>query len=121
LEALGWLANERGDMEVAAVAAKKGLKLGTLVEIESTRKASFLRILGSTARIRGDLELAKERYEESLALSRQAGDMRGIAHALITLGWAASTRGDTSTRRYSMRRVWSCPGSWAARNRSAIP
>jgi predicted ATPase/DNA-binding CsgD family transcriptional regulator len=94
LEALGWLANERGDMEVAEVAAKKGLKLGTLVEIESTRKASFFRILGSTARIRGDLEHAKELYEESLALSREAGDMRGIAHALITLGWAASTRGD---------------------------
>ena len=121
LEALGWLANEMGDMEGAEEAAKKGLKLGNLVGIESIRKASFLRILGATARIRGDHEHAEELYEESLALSREAGDMRGIAHALITLGWAASTRGDTSTRRYSMRRVWSWPGSWAARNRSAIP
>jgi predicted ATPase/DNA-binding SARP family transcriptional activator/DNA-binding CsgD family transcriptional regulator len=94
LEALGWLANEMGDMEGAEVAAKKGLKLGNLVGIESIRKASFLRILGATARIRGDHEHAKELYEESLALSREAGDMRGIAHALITLGWAASTRGD---------------------------
>jgi predicted ATPase/class 3 adenylate cyclase len=94
LEAVGWLVNERGDIEGAEAAAEEGLTLSAQAGIESTRKASFLRMLGATARIRGDHERANELYEESLALSREAGDRWGIAHSLITLGSTALMRGD---------------------------
>jgi DNA-binding CsgD family transcriptional regulator/tetratricopeptide (TPR) repeat protein len=94
LVALGWLAQERGDLGRAEAAAEEGLELSAQVGIESTRKASFLRILGTTARIRGDLEQTKERYEKSLALSREAEDRVGVAHSLVILGWAADVRGD---------------------------
>jgi predicted ATPase/class 3 adenylate cyclase len=94
LDALGWLAIERGDMKGVEAAAEEGLELGTQEGIESTRKASFLRMLGATARIRGDHERAKELYEESLAFSREAGDRWGIANALVSLGWAAVVQGD---------------------------
>jgi predicted ATPase/class 3 adenylate cyclase len=94
LEAVGWLANERGDIEGAEAAAEEGLSLSAQAGIESTRNASFLRILGATARIRGDHERANELYKESLALSREAGDRWGIAQSLINLGSTAHMQGD---------------------------
>jgi len=94
LEAVGWLANERGDIEGAEAAAEEGLTLSAQAGIESTRKASFLRMLGATSRIRGDHERATELYEESLALSRETGDRWGIAHSLVNLGSTALIRGD---------------------------
>ena len=94
LEAVGWLANERGDIEKAEAAAEEGLTLSSQAGNESTRKTSFLRMLGATARIRGDHERANELYEESLALSLEAEERWGIAHSLINLGSTALIRGD---------------------------
>jgi predicted ATPase/DNA-binding SARP family transcriptional activator/DNA-binding CsgD family transcriptional regulator len=94
LEAVGWLAIERGEIEEAEIAAEEGLALSVQTGIESTRRASFLRMLGTMARIRGDNERAKELYEESLSLSREAGDRWGIANSLATLGSVAFMRGD---------------------------
>jgi ATP/maltotriose-dependent transcriptional regulator MalT len=56
--------------------------------------ASFLRLLGSVAEWRGDFERATELYEESLALSRAAGDGRRIAWSLLNLGNVSCNQGD---------------------------
>ena len=81
-------------MEGAEVAAEEGLKLGNLVGIESTRKASFLRILGTTARIGGDHEHTKVLYEEGLVLSRELGGAQPLGDSLLALGYEYLLEGD---------------------------
>jgi tetratricopeptide (TPR) repeat protein len=84
LEAVGWLADDQGDIDRAVAAAEEGLSLSAIAEISDA--APFLRILGSAASIRGDHERAAQLYEESLALGREAGDMRSVASSLLQLG-----------------------------------
>ena len=92
LEAVGWLADDQGDIARAVAAAEEGLSLSA--GAENSDAAPFLRILGSAASIRGDHERAAQLYAESLALSREAGDRRSVASSLLQLGNATSERGD---------------------------
>src|SRR5215210_5433569 len=94
LEGVGWLADLQGDIVRAVAAAEEGLRLSTRVKIHSSDKVSFLRILGSAAYVSGDHERAARLYEESLALSREARDERGIASSLLQLGNVSSDLGD---------------------------
>jgi len=94
LEGVGWLADLQGDIDRAVAVAEEGLRIGARVEIPSSDKASFLRILGSAAYVRGDHDQAARLYDESLALSRQARDERGVASALLQLGNVSSDLGD---------------------------
>jgi predicted ATPase len=92
LEAVGWLADEQGDIDRAVAAAEEGLSLSAGTEIIDA--APFLRTLGSAAYVRGDHERAAQLYDESLALSREARDERGVASSLLQLGNVLSDRGD---------------------------
>lgn len=94
LEAVGWLADDQGDIDRAVAAAEEGLRVSARVEIESRVTASFLRMLGSAAYVRGDHDQAAQLYEESLTLSREAGDERSVASSLLRLGNVSSDRGD---------------------------
>jgi predicted ATPase/class 3 adenylate cyclase len=94
LEGVGWLADLQGDIDRAVAAAEEGLRIGARVEIQSSVTASFLRILGSAAYVGGDHERAARLYDESLALSRKAGDERGVASSLLQLGNVSSDLGD---------------------------
>ena len=94
LEGVGWLADLQGDIDRAVAAAEEGLNLSARVKIQSSDRASFLRILGSAAYVHGDHEQAAQLYEESLALSREARDERGIASSLLQLGNVSSDLGD---------------------------
>jgi len=94
LEAVGWLADDQGDIDRAVAAAEEGLSLSSRTETQSTVRASFLRLLGSAAYVRGEYERAARFYEESLALSREAKDERSVASSLLRLGNASSDRGD---------------------------
>jgi tetratricopeptide (TPR) repeat protein len=92
LEAVGWLADDQGDIERAVAAAQEGLSLSAGAEIIDA--APFLRILGSAASIQGDHDRAAQLYEESLALSRRAGNTRGVALSLLQVANVTSERGD---------------------------
>ncbi|MDQ3862341.1 MAG: tetratricopeptide repeat protein [Actinomycetota bacterium] len=94
LEAVGWLADDQGDIDRAVAAAEEGLDIGAQVQLQSSLRASFLRMLGSAAYVRGDHEQAARLYKESLALSREAGNERGVASSLLQLGNALSDLGD---------------------------
>jgi len=94
LEAVGWLADDQGDIDRAVAAAEEGLRLGAEAEIQNSSAAPFLRILGSAAYVRRDYERATRLFEESLALTREAGDEKGVASSLLQLGNVVSDQGD---------------------------
>jgi predicted ATPase/class 3 adenylate cyclase len=94
LEGVGWLADDQGDIDRAVAAAEEGLSLSARVKIESSVTASFLRMLGSAAYVHGNHEQAARLYEESLALSREARDERGVASSLLQLGNVSGDRGN---------------------------
>jgi predicted ATPase/class 3 adenylate cyclase len=94
LEAVGWLADDQGDIDRAVAAAEEGLRISARAKIESGVTLSFLRILGSAAYVRGDHDQAARLYEESLTLSREAKDDRSVASSLLQLGNVSGDRGD---------------------------
>ena len=94
LSAVGWLAMDQDDTDRVVEAAEEGLKLSAGTEIEDLFGASFMRMLGSVARMRGDYEQATQHYEESLVLSRKAGDSRGIAYSLLNLAIVSRDQDD---------------------------
>jgi predicted ATPase/class 3 adenylate cyclase len=94
LEAVGWLADDQGDIDRAVAAAEEGLRISARIEVHSRVTASFLRMLGSAAYVRGDHDQAAQLYEESLALSREARDERSVASSLLQLGNVSGDRGD---------------------------
>jgi len=94
LEAVGWLADDQGDIDRAVAAAEEGLRISARANISSRVTVSFLRMLGSAAYVRGDHEKAARLYEESLTLSREARDDRSVASSLLQLGNVAGDRGD---------------------------
>jgi predicted ATPase/class 3 adenylate cyclase len=94
LEAVGWLADDQGDIDRAVAAAEEGLRISARAKIESSVTLSFLRILGSAAYVRGDHDQAARLYEESLTLSREAKDDRSVASSLLQLGNVSGDRGD---------------------------
>ena len=94
LEAVGWLADDQGDIDRAVAAAEEGLRISARAEIQSSVTASFIRMLGSAAYVRGDHEQAAQLFEESLTLSREVGDERSVASSLLQLGNVSGDRGD---------------------------
>ena len=94
LSAVGWLAMDQDDTDRVVEAAEEGLKLSAGTEILDLFGASFMRMLGSVARMRGDYEQASQLYEESLVLSRNAEDRGGIAYSLLNLAIVSRDQGD---------------------------
>ena len=116
LSAVGWLAMDQDDTDRVVEAAEEGLKLSAGTEIQDLFGASFMRMLGSVARMRGDYEQASQLYEESLVLSRNAED-RGASRTLSST-WRSCRviRATTSGRRSSTRKVLRCAESRATRH-----
>jgi predicted ATPase/class 3 adenylate cyclase len=95
LEGVGWLAYSQGDLDRAQAAAKEGLKLSTEAGLGDVVAADLQNVLGeAVARQRGDYELAEELLTESLALHREARDIRGVAWSLGSLANVSSDRGN---------------------------
>jgi non-specific serine/threonine protein kinase len=86
-----WLAFRRGDLQGAVATAEEGLELSTKTGPGGAGAYRFLRLLGWIAAVQGHHERAKDLLEDSLRLSRDAGDELGMAYALLSLG---STLGD---------------------------
>jgi predicted ATPase/DNA-binding CsgD family transcriptional regulator len=94
LSAVGWLAMDQDDTDRVVEAAEEGLELSAGTEIEELLGASFMRMLGSVARMRGDYEQATQLYEESLVLSRKAEDRGGISYSLLNLAIVSRDQDD---------------------------
>ena len=92
LRGVGWLALWQADIDGAASAAEKGLRLSSQTGNEGV--AIDLRILlGFTATYLADYEQATELFEESLKLSQESGDGWGIAASLLHLGNVSGDQG----------------------------
>jgi len=87
---VSWLAFLQGDFDRAQDASEEGLGLEGVTLFRTgggdSVAAESQRMLGLVVSNRGDIERAIERYEESLALSREAGSVRGMAVSLFCLG-----------------------------------
>ena len=95
LEALFWLAFDQWDHDRAEAIAREATELSAEAEIEDSLAASLRIISAGPLWVRGDYERGKELLEESLEISRQAGDRILIAEALIQLAGTAWGTGDT--------------------------
>jgi predicted ATPase/class 3 adenylate cyclase len=98
LQRVSWLAYMQGDLNRAKDASQEGLGLEG-VELFRTggggsTAAELQRVLGMVVGARGELERETELLEESLALSREAGSLRGMAGSIFILGAAWRHRGD---------------------------
>ena len=92
LRGVGWLALWQADIDRAASAAEKGLRLSSQTGNGSV--AIDLRILlGFTATSLTDYERATVLFEESLKLSQESGDGWGIAASLLNLGNVSDDQG----------------------------
>ena len=98
LHRVSWLAYLQGDLDRAEEASQEGLGLEG-VELFRTgggdsTAAELQRMLGMVVGSRGEVERMTELLEESLALSQEAGSLRGMAASLFILGGAWRERGD---------------------------
>ena len=90
LRAVGALRHQRGDFHQTE-ATEQALAL--FRELGDRRgEAAALRVLGMSARRRGDLDTADTHLEASLAICRAEGDRHGAAMALVNLGIRAQER-----------------------------
>jgi predicted ATPase/DNA-binding CsgD family transcriptional regulator len=96
LEALFWFTYDQFDLDRMEAVAQEGMELSAEAEIGSSLAASLRIKLACPAWVRGDYERGKELLEESLTLSREAGDKAKIAEALFQLGGTVSGLGDTA-------------------------
>jgi DNA-binding NarL/FixJ family response regulator len=94
LEALFWLAFDQWDHDRAEAIAQEATELSTEAEIETSLQASLRIMSAGPAWVRGDYQRGKELLEQSLQISRQAGDRIMIAEALIQLAATAWGLGD---------------------------
>jgi non-specific serine/threonine protein kinase len=94
LEALYWLAHDRWDHDRAGAIAREATELSAEAEIESSLAASLRIMSAGPVWMRGDYQRGRELLEESLEISRQAGDRIMIAEALIQLAITAWGMGD---------------------------
>jgi len=94
LEALLWLTYDQFDLDRMEAVAQEGMELSAEAEIESSLAASLRIMLACPAWLGGDYERGKELLEESLTLSREAGDKVKSAEALFQLGGATDGLGD---------------------------
>jgi tetratricopeptide (TPR) repeat protein len=98
LEALYWLAHDRWDHDRAEAIAREAMELSADEEIEEIEDslAASLRIMSAgPAWVRGDYRRGRDLLEESLEISREAGDRVLIAEALLQLAATAWGMGDT--------------------------
>jgi non-specific serine/threonine protein kinase len=98
LHRVSWLALLQGDLDRAEEASEGGLGLEG-VELFRTESgdsiaAELQRMLGMVVGTRGELERETELLEESLALSREAGSLSGMAGSIFILGVGWRARGD---------------------------
>jgi predicted ATPase/class 3 adenylate cyclase len=98
LHRVSWLAFLQGDLDRAREASEEGLGLEG-VELfrtggQDSTAAELQRMLGMVVGERGELDRETELLEESLALSREAGSLRGMAASLFILGATWRGRGD---------------------------
>jgi predicted ATPase/class 3 adenylate cyclase len=87
---VSWLASQQGDLDRAIGAGEDGLELEGVERFKTasgdSTAANLRRALAMAVGNRGELDRAMELLEESLALSREAGSIRGAAHSLWALG-----------------------------------
>jgi predicted ATPase/DNA-binding CsgD family transcriptional regulator/tetratricopeptide (TPR) repeat protein len=95
LEALYWLAHDRWDHDRAEAIAREAMELSADAEIEDSLAASLRIMSAGPAWVRGDYVRGRELLEESLQISREAGDRILIAEALLQLAATAWGMGDT--------------------------
>jgi predicted ATPase/class 3 adenylate cyclase len=98
LQRVSWLAFLQGDLDRAKEASEEGLGLEG-VELFRTAggdstAAELQRLLGIVVGAQGELERETELLEESLTLSQEAGNLRGMAASLFILGSAWRQQGD---------------------------
>jgi predicted ATPase/DNA-binding CsgD family transcriptional regulator len=94
LEALYWLTHDRWDHDRAQAIAGEATELSAEAEIDSSLAASLRIMSAGPAWMRGDYQRGRELLEESLEISRKAGDRVMIAEALIQLAITAWGIGD---------------------------
>jgi predicted ATPase/DNA-binding CsgD family transcriptional regulator len=94
LEALYWLTHDRWDHDRAQAIAREATELSAEAEIDSSLAASLRIMSAGPAWMRGDYQRGRELLEESLEISRKAGDRVMIAEALIQLAITAWGMGD---------------------------
>ena len=94
LEALYWLAFDQWDHDRAEAVAREATELSQGAEIENSLAASLKVMSAGPSWVRGDYEQGKELLEESLEISREAGDEIMIAEALLQLAVTAWGMGD---------------------------
>jgi DNA-binding NarL/FixJ family response regulator len=93
----GAVANQIGEHDRAEEILNEAHRLaGTIADatVAATVTASVLANLGVTAHARGNLEAARERYGEALAICRQHAFTYGMIRALRDLGDVDRDRGD---------------------------
>ncbi|HVD34439.1 MAG TPA: AAA family ATPase, partial [Rubrobacter sp.] len=89
LEALFWLAFDQWDHDRAEAIAQEATRLSAEAEIETSLQASLRIMSAGPAWVRGDYQRGKELLQQSLKISRKAGDRIMIAEALIQLAATA--------------------------------
>jgi predicted ATPase/DNA-binding CsgD family transcriptional regulator len=95
LEALYWLAHDRWDHDRAEAIAREAMELSADAEIDDSLAASLRIMSAGPAWVRGDYGRGREMLEQSLLISRRAGDRILIAEALLQLAATAWGVGDT--------------------------
>jgi predicted ATPase len=98
LQRVSWLVYLQGDLDRAEEASQEGLGLEGVEHFRpgsgDSTAAELQRVLGMVVGARGELERETELLKESLALSREAGSLRGMAVSIFILGVAWRGRGD---------------------------
>ncbi len=96
LKALFWLTHDQWDRDRAEAIAQEAMELSAEAEIDSSLAASIRIMLAGPAWVGGDYERGKDLLEESLTLSREAGDKVMFAEALMQLAGTAWGPGNTA-------------------------
>lgn len=94
---------QRGDFAQAFTLAREGF--GILPEQEHMWRCHAHTILGSEALCEGHPALARQMYQQGLALSERSGSLPGMLMATAMLGEVALTQGDQHTAAQLFRRV----------------
>ena len=98
LNGMSFLASYQGDLDRAKVISEEGLRLEGVEHFRTgsgdSVAAALKRTLGLVMSQLGEIEPAIGLFEESLTLSRGAGNSRGVAISLFRLGMALRLRSD---------------------------
>jgi predicted ATPase len=98
LQRVSWLTYLQGDLDRAEEAGEEGLELEGVKLFRTgsgdSTAAELQRVLGMVVGARGERERQTQLLEESLVLSREVGNLRGMASSIFILGAAWRVRGD---------------------------